>query len=478
MDRPCNMTNMTTLKRAALAILAAALVTWPLRADPPTDWTSVPAREAPAWVRSAVVYEIFPRQFSAKGDFAGITARLDELKALGVDVLWLMPIHPIGHLKAKGSIGSPYAVRDYYAVNPDYGTKEDLHRLIDGSHARGMRVIIDIVANHTAWDSVMMSHPGYYKQDAEGHVISPHKGWADVAGLNYANPETRAYMIAMMGYWIREFHLDGFRCDVAAEVPTSFWEELRQDLDRIRPDLFLLAESDSPELLHRAFDADYAWPMLSTVNRVLMEGAPASEIRRTWEQSEKAVLPRGALLLRCSDNHDEARALSRFGWHGALAASAMMFTLDGIPLVYNGMEVGDSTESGDPALFEKMPVFWQPKQRQYFRGTYAKLIALRHQHPALCGGTVAWLENSAPQNVVSFLRHSEGEELVTLVNFSNRPQPVSVHLADAGKFTLVLEAPRIAAAGVEALPDANLAAFEWRIYGRSLAPQPGSAGAN
>jgi len=458
------------LVRASVSALLALLAALPLRAQAPVDWPAVPAREAPAWVRSAVVYEVFPRQFSQKGDFAGVTGRLDELKALGVDVLWLMPVHPVGRLKAKGSLGSPYAVRDYYAVNPEYGTKDDLHRLIDGAHARGMKVIIDIVANHTAWDSVMMAEPSYYKQDKQGHVIPPNPDWSDVAGLNYGNPATRRYMSEMMEYWIREFRLDGFRCDAAAEVPTSFWEELRRDLDKVRPGLLLLAESDKPELLVHAFDVDYAWSMLGALNKVLMEGAPASDVRRTWEKSEQAAFPRGALHLRCSDNHDEARAISRYGWNGALAASALMFTLDGVPLVYNGMEVGDTSESGAPALFEKVPIFWEPKSRENFRETYTKLIALRHGHPALCGGSVVWLENSAPQDVVSFLRRDDAEELVTLVNFANRPRTAEVQVGDAGKFALELSSRAAGGAPTEPLPAVNLGAFEWRIYGRSLRP--------
>ncbi|HMD62116.1 MAG TPA: alpha-amylase family glycosyl hydrolase, partial [Opitutaceae bacterium] len=324
------MKAIHSLVRTSRLLQLTLLCALPLRAEAPQNWSTVPARETPSWIRDAVVYEIFPRQFSATGDFAGITARLDELKALGVDVLWLMPIHPLGRLKAKGSVGSPYAVRDYYAVNPDYGTKDDFRRLVESAHARGLRVMIDIVANHTAWDSVMLGNPAYYKQDASGHVISPHADWADVAGLNYNNPDTHKYMREMMNYWVREFHLDGLRCDAAGEVPTQFWDEVRDDLDKIRPGIFLLAEADKPELLVHAFDADYAWAMLGTLNRVLMEGAPASEIRRTWEKDERESFPRGALHLRCTDNHDEARAISRFGWNGALAASAMMFTLDGV----------------------------------------------------------------------------------------------------------------------------------------------------
>ncbi len=440
-----------------------------LRSDPAPAWGGAPAREAPAWARDSVVYEIVPRQFSPTGDFAGVTAKLDELKALGVDVLWLMPIHPLGQLKAKGSIGSPYAVRDYYAVNPDYGTKDDFRRLVDAAHSKGLKVMIDIVANHTAWDSVMMSHPAYYKQDGQGHVISPHPDWADVAGLNYANPETRAYMREMMRYWVREFDLDGLRCDAAGEIPTDFWEEVRGDMDRIHPGIFLLAEASKPELMVRAFDADYAWPMMATLNRVLMEGAGAGELRRTWEE-EQREFPRGTVHLRCTDNHDEARAVSRFGWNGALASSAMMLALEGIPLLYNGMEVGDATESGDPALFEKVPIFWQPKGRDSFRATYRQLIALRRAHPALREGSVDWLENSAPGNVVSFLRKGPGEEMVFLVNFSNRLQAVDVQVAHAGDFSTILREGNMGDERPPVLPAPALGAYEWVIFRRTLAP--------
>lgn len=316
------MANSPWLKRSLCSLLLLVLASLPLRADVARDFSQEPARPVPAWVRDAVVYEIFPRNFSPSGDFAGITARLDELKNLGVDVLWLMPIHPLGRVKAKGTIGSPYAVQDYYAINPDYGTKEDFHRLVDAAHQRGLKVIIDIVANHTAWDSVMLTNPLFYKRDAAGNIIPPNPDWTDVAGLDYTNPETHRYMREMLQYWAREFKLDGFRCDVAGEVPTDFWEEARQDLEKIRPEIFLLAEASKPDLLVKAFDADYAWPMMGTLNRVLMEGAPASEFQRTWEQDERRKFPQHTLHLRMTDNHDEARAVSRFGWTAALTASA------------------------------------------------------------------------------------------------------------------------------------------------------------
>ena len=386
------------------------------------DYSKESARsETPAWVRGGVVYEIFPRVFSAGGDFAGVTAQLDRLKELGVNILWLMPIHPLGQEKKKGSIGSPYAVRDFYAINPDYGTSEDLKRLVREAHRRDLRVIIDIVANHTSWDSVMMKTPEFYVRDSRtGKINSPHD-WTDVAELNYENPALRKYMIDMLVHWVREFDLDGFRCDVAAEVPTDFWEQARVELEKAKPDIAMLAESDRPELLVRAFDFDYAWPMHGTLNDVLHGRKPASAFRATWE-ADAAKYPRGALRMRFTDNHDERRAVARFGEGGALAASALMLTLDGVPMLYNGMEVGDTTESGDPALFYRLPVFWPiEKRRPEFPRFYRQMIALRKAHPAFTRGSLVWLRNSDDSRLVTFARRDETEEVVVAINFSNRP---------------------------------------------------------
>ncbi|MCA1817658.1 MAG: alpha-amylase, partial [Acidobacteria bacterium] len=341
------------------------------------DYAKEPARPSREWVRDGVIYEIFPRVFSPQGTLAGVTARLDDLKTLGVNILWLMPIHPVGRERAKGTVGSPYAVRDYYAVNPDYGTKEDLHTLVREAHRRGLKVIIDIVANHTAWDSVMMQTPAFYTHDATGRIIPPVPDWADVADLNYDNPRLRAYMLDVLKYWLREFDLDGFRCDVAGMVPTDFWEQARAELEKIKPDIVMLAEAYEPALLAKAFDLDYAWPLHSALTDVLQGRAPATALRAAWTQ-EQATFERGALHMRFSDNHDERRAIARFGEEGALAASALMFTLDGVPMLYNGMEVGDTAESGAPALFERIPILWQiAERRPEFPRFYRQLIALR-----------------------------------------------------------------------------------------------------
>ncbi|HYP28384.1 MAG TPA: alpha-amylase family glycosyl hydrolase [Blastocatellia bacterium] len=451
--------------------LPVALVCGAAPARQQRDFSREAARRAPDWVRGGVYYEIFPRAFSKEGNFNGITARLDDLKNLGVNILWLMPIHPIGQEKKKGSVGSPYAVRDFYAINPDYGTKEDLRRLVSEAHRRGMKVIIDIVANHTAWDSVMMKTPDFYTRDAGGKVIPPVPDWADVADLNYDNAGLRAYMIEMMKYWLKEFDLDGFRCDVAGFVPTDFWERAREELEKVKPDIVMLAEWHSPDLMVKAFDADYAWPFHSAITEVLTGNAPASRLRETWEE-ERAKFPRGTLHMRFSDNHDERRAIARFGERGALAASALVFTMDGVPLLYNGMEAGDTTESGAPALFEKMPVFWQISERRpEFPRFYRQIIALRRGSPALQQGATTWLRNSDEARVVTYARRAGGEEFLVAINLSNRPFVGFVEAGHGSAFSEVTpdlsgSPERAKAERPAGLPALALDAWGFRIFRR------------
>lgn len=428
------------------------------------DYSREHARLTAPWIRDSVVYEVYPRSFSKEGNFDGITARLGEFKDLGVDVLWVMPIHPIGEKMRKGTLGSPYAVRDYYAVNPEYGTTNDFKRLVAEAHRQGLKVILDIVANHTAWDNVMMDHAAYYKKDANGRIIPPVADWSDVAGLDYANASLREYMIGMLKYWITDYGVDGYRCDVAEMVPTDFWEQARTELEKIKPDLLMLAEASKPDLLVKAFDFDYSWPLHGTLNSVLLGGAPASELRRSWEDSRRQF-PQGSLHLRFSDNHDEARAVARFSLKGALAASVFMFTLDGIPLLYTGMEVGDATESGAPALFEKLPVFWSPKERAPLRDIYRELIKLRKQYPAFRNDRVVWLRNSDEANLLTFMRLDEKDEFVVTINFSNRPAMGWVEVQNGPDFKrqAFTGMPGASAGG---FPSFRLEGFEWRVYHR------------
>jgi cyclomaltodextrinase len=454
---------MCSLRKLGLILSVLAIAAGSFAQSALTDR---PARSAPAWLRDGVVYEIFPRNFSAQGDFNGITARLDELKDLGVNVLWLMPVHPQGEKMKKGTLGSPYAVKDFYALNPDYGTAADFKRLVAEAHRRNLKVIIDIVANHTAWDSVMMKRPEFYKQDAAGKIIPPVPEWTDVAGLNYSNPKLREYMIDMLKFWLKEFDLDGFRCDVAYMVPTDFWEQARVELEKVKPDIMMLAEASKPELLLKAFDIDYSWPLHATLNKVMLEGAPASDLKTSWEESLRQF-PRGSLHLRISDNHDEARAVSRYGIRGALAAAALTLTLDGVPLIYNGMEVGDATESGDPALFERMPVFWKPKERPPLRDIYRDLIKLRQQHAAFRNNRVVWLRNSAENDLVTFMRLDDQDEFVVVINLSNRPVIGSVEVLNSGAFR-PCQIAGLPAPAANAFPLFRLNGFEWRIYHRAV----------
>lgn len=455
----------------ALTALAAAPAT--RAADAGKDQPA--ARQSPDWLRDAVIYEVFPRVFSPQGNFQGVIPQLDRLKELGVSVLWLMPIHPMGKVKAKGTLGSPYAVRDYDAINPDYGTADDLKQLVDAAHRRGMKVFIDIVANHTAWDSTLIKqHPDWYRRDAAGQIVPPNPDWVDVAQLDYSNPALRQYMSGMLVRWLRDYGLDGFRCDYAIGVPRDFWESLRPQLDRVRPGLAFMAEADDPALLTRAFDIDYAWDFYHAMSDALSGKAPASSLREAWERAE-ARYPGGALRLRFSDNHDQLRATGQFGSPAALAASAVMFTLDGVPLLYNGMEVGDTTESTAPALFERYPIAWEMAERRpQVMPYYRALAALRRAHPAFTRGAVRWLRNDDEQRVLSYERAGVGETLVIVVNLSSQNYAGSVAAAPGEYREITPDSPATVSASAPGkadrpaakLPAVLLAPWEFRVFSR------------
>lgn len=456
----------TTRPSVPLLILAlvAALATVSARA---AEADAPQIRKSPDWLRSAVVYEIFPQQFSPEGNFDGITRRLDELKNLGVDILWLMPIHPVGEKLKKGTYGSPYAVRDFYAINSALGSADDFKRLVQQAHQRNLKVIIDIVAGQTAWDSVMMAHPEFFLKDANGKIIPPNPAWTDVAGLDYRNQDLRRYMIDMMKYWLTNFGLDGFRCDVAYTVPVDFWEAARAELEKVNPNIIIIADAGAkPALLSKAFDMDYSWNLYSALNRVMDSTSPATSIEQSWEHTQEQF-QKGALHLRFTDNQSEVRAVVRYSLSGALAAQALMLTLDGVPLFYNGMEVGDATESTDPAMFEKMPVFWDPGGRPPLRNIYRDLIKLRKQYPAFANDEVTWVENTTPDQVVSFVRHDPKDEFLVLINLTSERANGSVKLPSADGFKPVTITGRPENVG-SPLPDFQLSGYGWFLYHRSL----------
>ena len=444
--------------------------------QPSRDVSKETARSSQDWVRDAVIYQIWERAYSQKGDFNSITADLDRIKNLGVDVLWLMPVHPIGQVKKKGSIGSPYAVRDYYGVNPDYGTPSDLKRLVAEAHKRGLKVIIDVVVNHTAWDNKLITeHPEFYKKNEKGEIIPPVPDWADVAGLDYEKPAVRKYIIENFKSWIRDYDLDGFRCDVALFIPTDFWEEARAEVDKIKPNTIWLAEAEKADLLVKAFDVDYSWNLHATLTEVMQGVKPASALRKIWEE-QAVMFPKGSIRMRFSDNHDERRAIVRFGEKGALAAQTLAFTLDGVPLIYNGMEVGDTAESGAPALFEKLPIFWQfAERRPEFPRFYKAMTSLRKSSVALRRGDLTWLKNSDENRVLTFTRRSGNEELLIAINMTNAPFFGSVEAS--GSFVEITpqigdphppdnEKGRSAAKPNVPIPTLSLNSFGFRIFKR------------
>jgi cyclomaltodextrinase / maltogenic alpha-amylase / neopullulanase len=451
-----------------LVVLQLGATMAPAASARAADDSMLVAHGSPNWVKDGVIYEIFPRDFSGTGDLAGVTKQLDRLQQLGVNILWLMPIHPLGERDKKGTLGSPYAVRDYYAINPDYGTAEDLHHLVAEAHKRGMKVIIDIVANHTSWDSVMMQNPEYYKHDADGKILPGQWDWLDVAKLNYDNPALRQYMTDMLVFWIRDFDLDGFRCDAADYVPTSFWESARAAITQVKPDVVMLAEAERPGLLLKAFDIDYSWSMLHTVETVILARQPASAVRVAWSKAAQRY-PQGALRMRFSDNHDQRRAIVQFGEPAALAASALMFTLDGVPMLYNGMEVGDRNQSGAPELFEKLPINWPATDGQSrISGYYQRLIAFRRAHSSLTDGKVLWLSNTDESRVLTFLRVDADETVLVAINLSDRPFMGRIWGSDGAFSDITPRDPLTAGKPGPAsdLPALALGAWEFRVYGK------------
>ena len=461
---------MKTIPQSLRHLFVAVLTGWLAvvsAATAESDATNAVVHKSPVWLRNTVLYEIYPRNFSPAGDFNSITARLDELKDLGVDTLWLMPIHPLGEKSKKGSVGSPYCVRDFYAINPAYGTTNDFKDLVAQAHRRGMKVIMDIVAGHTAWDSVLMDHLDYYAKDASGHLHPPYPAWSDVAELNFANPDLRRYMIDMLAYWLRDFGVDGFRCDTAFTVPVDFWEAARAELEKVKPQVVIITDSGAkPVLLSKAFDMDYGGNLYATLNQVMSGEQPASLLKDSWQHTQDQFA-NGGLHLRYTDYHNLPRATVRFGLAGALAAQTLMLTLDGVPLFYNGMEVGDATESADPALFEKMPVFWQPGGRPPLRAIYRDLIKLRKQHDAFVNSDVLWLSNSAPEEVISFLRQDSKDAYLVLINLSSRRVAASVELPDAAGFEPVKIAGRADPVDI-VLPDFHLNGYGWFIYHKTV----------
>jgi glycosidase len=391
-----------------------------------SEFYGTPARPSPDWVRDAVVYEVYLRSFSPEGTFAGLKNRLQELKDFGITVIWLMPIHPVGKVKRKGSLGSPYAVQDYYGVNPEFGTLDEFRSLVEAVHGHGMKIIIDLVINHTSWDSrLLKEHPGWFSKDASGNVVAPNTDWTDVADLDFAHTGLRGYLMDMMEYWVREIGIDGYRCDVAELIPIEFWEQARERLDRIKP-VMMLSEGSLPEHHRKAFDITYSWNVYDALQPILMEKRPV-ELLDQLMKVESLQFPAGSLRLRFATNHDknawDAPAVEKFGEDGLKVAAVLVNTLPGVPLMYNGEEVANDTRLD---LFEKVTIDWS---RPRWLGDLAgRLFHLRQESDALTRGKMIRIETPDVDGVYSFLRAGDSDAVLVLLNFSTATRRFSVSL--------------------------------------------------
>jgi len=368
-----------------------------------------------------IIYEVFVRNFSEAGTLAEVEQRLDDLADLGVNVVWLMPIYPIGESLRKGNIGSPYAVLDYQSVHPDLGTTEDLKRLVQAAHQRGMKLILDVVPNHCAPDHPWVTeHPEWIQRDEKGHPKPPIAAWSDVVGLNYNEVGLRESMITALKFWITECDIDGYRVDVAGMVPEDFWREAIPQLRALKPGLVMLAEAEGPVYHQIGFDLSYDDSLRNLLVKIARKQQPVSKLN-AYIASAIDLYPPGAQLMRFTENHDHARTAQLFPPPMDRAAATAVFTLPGAPLIYAGQEVGLSHL---PNLFEKDPVAWErgdPAVRTFYR----KLIQLRNDHSALTQGRWQALQTDN-ENMAAYLRADEHDEILVLLNFGTDETPVTV----------------------------------------------------
>ncbi|MEM9573066.1 MAG: alpha-amylase family glycosyl hydrolase [Pseudomonadota bacterium] len=393
---------------------------------PGVDYTPKPYVQIdhPDWADDAVIYQINTRQFTPEGTFKAAQAQLPRLKHLGVDILWLMPIYPIGEQNRKGTLGSPYAVKDYFGVNPELGSEDDLRAFIDAAHALGFNVILDWIANHTAWDNPMVTaHPDWYETDWKGDFHpTPWTDWADIIDLDYSNPELRAYKTRALRYWVEEFDIDGYRADVAGYVPLDFWETVRAELDQIKP-VFMLAEWQQRDLHRSAFDATYGWAWKEAAQRIAKGQSDAGDLRG-FLGDQISTWPLDAYRMLYTENHDQnawdgsTGAIYGDAYHAMLTLS---FVTEGIPLIHNGQEVGNQDQL---EFFERDPIAWGDYQHPD-GDLIRKLIQTKKANQALhngaAGGRIIPVSTDNPSQVLSFAREKDGNRVLIFFNLSDQP---------------------------------------------------------
>jgi glycosidase len=417
------------LKRIACpALMVLSFATAPVAGQTPPLATAVDT----SWVARSALYEVFVQDFSSKGNFQGVIDGLDRIQSTGADVIWLMPIHPIGVINRKGKLGSPYAARDYRAINPVYGSAADFRALVDAAHQRGMKVILDWVPDHTSPDHAWVKqHPDYYIRNDKGEPSVPRDeqgkltDWTDVLQLDYSNPAVRREMIDLMKYWLQEFGIDGYRVDVAGFIPIDFWRQAIPALRAAVPRrILLLAEWGDLEWNRAGYDLTYAWDSDDRLKAV-WRGAPASSFVQ-GELPDMQAMPKGGMRMRFTTNHDktawEDPPLKIFsGSAGARAAFVAAALLPGRPLLYNGQEVESPQKL---PLFERDTIQWNQPHAKEARAFYARVIELARTEPAFLGRDLAPVKTSAPKDVIAYRRG----DVVVLVNA--RPRGVKVGVTD------------------------------------------------
>lgn len=380
----------------------------------------------PEWSKNATIYQLNTRQFSEEGTFKAAQTQLPRIKELGVDIIWLMPINPIGKKNRKGTLGSPYSVKDYYGVNPEFGTFQDLKNFVNEAHKLGMYVILDWVANHTAWDNELVEkHPEWYAKDYKGDFRpTPWWDWSDIIDLDYNKSGVRKYMTEALKYWVKEADIDGYRCDVAGFVPLDFWNNVRKELDAIKP-VFMLGEWESRDLHAKAFDMTYAWDWNEKLHNICMGKADVNQLYIYYSWNER-FFPKNSIRMTFVSNHDknswEGTMYEQFG-EGLEAAIALSVVGDGMPLIYNGQEAGNTKRL---EFFEKDPIHWKEHE---IGNLYKKLFALLKSNTALWhakwGATMIKIPNNHETEVLSFVRQNEKDKVFAVFNFSKNQKEIT-----------------------------------------------------
>ena len=382
----------------------------------------------PDWSKNSTIYEVNIRQYTPEGTFKAFESHLPRLKAMGVDIIWLMPIHPIGVKNRKGTLGSYYSVKDYLAVNPEFGTMDDFKSLVKKIHASGMHVIIDWVANHSAWDNKLVTeHPEWYSKNNEGNFQpTPWYDWDDIIDFDYEQPELRKYMTEALKFWVSETDIDGYRCDVAGFIPVDFWDNVRVELEAIKP-VFMLAEWGDRDMLKNAFDMTYAWTLWNKLREIAKEGKPVGGLIE-YMAHDVSTFPRDGYKMTFTDNHDknswEGNQYSNFG---PALETCIVFaaTVNGMPLVYSGQEAGLDRSL---RFFDKDTIIWKNHRNEQL---YTQLFDLKHKNQALWngkhGGQMVRVYNDSQDKIISFYREMNENKVLPIFNFSNETVNVTLN---------------------------------------------------